>query len=259
MVAEFRSDLYLARIGIDDDVADVVPNLDTLRRLHHRHLRSVPFETLDIHRDRPLSLDVRQLFRKVVAERRGGFCYELNGLFAVLLEELGFPVTRLSGRVHSDSGAVGPEFDHLTLEVEVGGTPWLADVGFGECFDEPIPLNERDGASAEYFLTRSGGHWELRRRQPEGDERILYTFTTRRRRLEDFEEMCRFHQSPRSTFARAPLCSRRTARGRITLNGRKLTETASGAVTERELETDAEWDATLRERFGIRLDVDTRL
>ena len=85
--------------------------------MHRAHLLAVPFENLDIHLGRPISLDQDALFGKIVTRRRGGFCYELNGLFALLLRELGFEVTLLSAGVARADGGFGPEFDHLTLLV----------------------------------------------------------------------------------------------------------------------------------------------
>ncbi|HEX8536198.1 MAG TPA: arylamine N-acetyltransferase, partial [Cystobacter sp.] len=109
----------------------------TLRALHRRHIESIPFENLDIHSQRPIVLDEAAFFEKIIRQRRGGFCYELNGLFAALLRALGFQVAYLSGRVSSDGVRDdGPEFDHLLLEVTWNGS-WLVDVGFGDAFAEP--------------------------------------------------------------------------------------------------------------------------
>jgi N-hydroxyarylamine O-acetyltransferase len=116
-------DSYLNRIGCSGARE---PTLDTLRQLHLAHVSSVPFENLDIPR-RPIVLDEAALFAKIVGRRRGGFCYELNGLFAALLRELGFRVTLLSARVPNAEGRPVPEFDHLVLRVDLA-EPWLADV-----------------------------------------------------------------------------------------------------------------------------------
>jgi len=113
----------------------------TLNALHLAHLYAVPFENLDIHLRRQLSLDQAALFDKVVTRRRGGFCYELNGLFCALLRELGFRVTMLSAEVARQSGGFSPAFDHLALLVDLD-EPWLADVGFGNGFRLPLRLNE---------------------------------------------------------------------------------------------------------------------
>jgi hypothetical protein len=105
----------------------------------------VPFENLSIHLGEPVSLDERDLIGKIVGRRRGGFCYELNGAFALLLEALGAQVSRVAARVYGEAG-LGPPFDHLALIVRpAGGSgPWLADVGFGSHSDFPLLLDRRD-------------------------------------------------------------------------------------------------------------------
>src|SRR6266540_1131840 len=100
---------YLCRIHYRGGLA---PTAAILRELHRAHLLTVPFENLDIHLGRPILLDQEALFDKIVTRRRGGFCYELNGLFALLLRELGFDVTLLSAGVAHADGGFGPEFDH---------------------------------------------------------------------------------------------------------------------------------------------------
>ena len=134
----------LERINYGDSTA---ATLDTLRAIHHAHLLAVRFENLDIARGRKIVLDPESLIRKIVQERRGGFCYELNGAFAALLRSLDFSATLLSARVARGEGGEGPEFDHLCLQVD-WDDPWLADVGFGESFLEPLRL-ETDVAQAD--------------------------------------------------------------------------------------------------------------
>src|SRR3954469_25022236 len=91
---------------------------ETLRGLHLAHLLHVPFENLSIHAKEPIVLNDAALFEKIVTRRRGGFCYELNGLFGMLLSNLGFKVSKLSAQVANDAGQFSPEFDHMTLLVE---------------------------------------------------------------------------------------------------------------------------------------------
>ena len=105
---------YLNRINYH---GGLMPNAETLCGLHTAHLLAVPFENLDIHLGRPIVLEEDALFDKIVTRRRGGFCYELNGLFAGLLRELGFDVTRLAAGVINSTGDFSPIFDHLTLMV----------------------------------------------------------------------------------------------------------------------------------------------
>src|SRR6476660_7309603 len=107
---------YLRRINYHGEQA---PTAAVLRDLHRAHLLAVPFENLDIHLGRPIVLDQAALFDKIVRRRRGGFCYELNGLFGLMLRQLGFDVTLLAAGVARADGGFGPEFDHLTLLVRI--------------------------------------------------------------------------------------------------------------------------------------------
>ena len=142
---QFDIDAYLQRMGYYGDRS---PTLETLRALHRAHLLSVPFENLNIGLGWPILTTEDALFQKIVVGRRGGFCYELNGLFAALLRVLGFDVTLLSARVVNGAGEVGPEFDHLTLLVQLEEC-WLADVGFGDSFIEPLRLHEPEAQVQE--------------------------------------------------------------------------------------------------------------
>ena len=215
---------------------------------------SVPFENLDIALKRKILLDSEAFVRKVVAERRGGFCYELNGAFAALLEALGFRVTLLSARVPRQDGSETPEFDHLTLRVDVD-EPWLADVGFGDFVLEPLRLQtvieQRQGAGV-FRIDKHGDDLHVEKLQEDGSIIEQYRFTLQPRRLEEFAGMCEFHQtSPESPFTRKSVCSLATLQGRITVADRKLIETNNGARQERILVSDDEWTYVLKEKFGV--------
>src|SRR5438046_10751117 len=106
---------YLERIGYRGRIR---PGPDVLRELHRKHLLSIPFENLDIHLDRPIILTEKAFYDKIIREHPGGFCYVLNGLFATLLDELGFKVSMLAARVAREVGGVGADFDHMTLLVQ---------------------------------------------------------------------------------------------------------------------------------------------
>jgi N-hydroxyarylamine O-acetyltransferase len=140
---------YLQRIGY---LKPVKPDVQTLHGLQHAHLLAVPFENLDIGWKRPIRLDLESLWNKLILQRRGGFCYELNGLFAELLKSIGYDVTYLSARVFNNKGQPGIDFDHLALLVQVPDSPvrWLADVGFGDSFRLPLNFDER-GEQPEGF------------------------------------------------------------------------------------------------------------
>jgi N-hydroxyarylamine O-acetyltransferase len=219
-------------------------------------LLAVPFENLDIAQGTPIVLDEQRLFDKVVVRRRGGFCYELNGLFAALLRALRYEVTLLSARVYQGSG-FGPEFDHLTL-LAAGGQlpgPYLADVGFGECFREPLPLvdgAERVDGGRGYRLAWGGAEWQLHEREAGGEWRPAYAFTLRPRQSADFEDMCRYHQtSPDSHFTRGRIYSLATPDGRLSLSETRLIVTRGGERMERPIETEAGFWQAMREVFGV--------
>jgi N-hydroxyarylamine O-acetyltransferase len=244
---------YLDRINYTGALA---PSAETLRGLHVAHLMSVPFENLDIPLRRPIVLDEAALFNKIVERRRGGFCYELNGLFACLLRELGFNVQMLSAGVMGRDGQFGPDFDHMTLLVTLEQR-WLADVGFGDSFREPILLDERcdqpqDGRA--YRLDQDISHLILMQRERDGNWEAQYRFTLQPRQLADYQEMCLFQQtSPQSSFTQRRICTRATPEGRITLSDMRLITTVNGTRTERTLADPAEYARMLHEHFAIDL------
>ena len=254
-------DAYLRRLGAERprgaaDPADATATVEVLRELHLRHLRTVPFENLSIHLGEEIVLEEKRLLDKVVGARRGGFCYELNGLFGALLTALGFEVTLLAARVHGDGGRLGIPYDHLALRVRaVDGSEWLADVGFGAHSHYPLAFGER-GEQED-----PGGTFRIAEAGPDldvvVDGRPQYRLETRPRELGDFVAGAWWHStSPASHFTQSLVCSKVTEDGgRITLSGRTFKVTGlDGARAERELITDEEVLAAYRERFGIELD-----
>ena len=248
---------YLDRI---DYRGSLEPNAGTLRALQLAHLQTVPFENLSIHSGEPIVLDDRALFEKIVTRRRGGFCYELNGLFASMLTALGFSVVKLSARVANASGEFGPDFDHMTLMVTAPDAPqtrWLADVGFGDCFNEPLLLDSREaqqqGARA-YRIDAAEDHLVLMQREGEGEWQPQYRFTLTPYEYADYAAMCCYHQtSPQSHFTKARVCTRTTPEGRITLSELRFITTANGERDERMLDDESAYQSVLREQFGIEM------
>ena len=240
---------YLDRIGYRGALS---PNANVLRELHRAHMLSVPFENLDIHISREIVCEEQRFIHKIVNERRGGFCYELNGAFAALLRTLGFQVTLLSARAPRSDGSDGPEFDHLALRVDLDEA-WLADVGFGDSFLDPLRLQsglEQAQIGRVYRLQSAADTWQCEVKT-DGEWKKEYLFTLQPRQLCDFAEMCRYHQtSPESPFTRKRVCSRATMDGRITLADGKLIETHDGVREEHEL-SDSEWRTSLRDLFGV--------
>jgi N-hydroxyarylamine O-acetyltransferase len=242
---------YLDRIQYK---GQTTPSSETLRALHRAHLLSVPFENLDIDLGRNIPCDEAAALHKVVDLNRGGFCYELNSAFAALLRSLGFQLTLLSARVARADGSASPEFDHLTLRVDLE-EPWLADVGFGDSFIDPLRLEpgvEQQQGSRTYRLLQQGDSIHMERTGTDGRWTRQYSFTQTPRKLSDFAAMCQYHQtSPQSHFTQNRVCTKATPDGRITLSGHKLIETKNGIKTERELKSEEEWKAVLNERFAV--------
>ncbi len=245
---------YLERINYRGSLD---PSEESLRGLQVAHLLAVPFENLSIHAGQPIVLEDEALFAKIVGRKRGGFCYEANGLFAALLRALGFDVVMLSAGVAKAEGGFGPDFDHMALMVTLERR-WLVDVGFGDSFLEPLLLDER-GEQAQggraYRILADGPYLLLMRREGEGEWEAQYRFTLRPHGYADYAEMCRYHQtSPQSHFTRGRVCSRATERGRVTLSGmRFITTSKDGVRQERALTGEEEYAAILREHFGIEM------
>ena len=242
---------YLDRIGYK---GPLTPNAETLGSLHRAHMFTVPFENLDIGLGREIVCDEARFLHKIVHERRGGFCYEMNGAFAALLRALGFQVRLLSARVTGGDRSDGPEYDHMALLVDVE-EPWLADVGFGDSFVEPLRLEpglEQEQFGRRYRVTSEDGRlcYEA---NTDGVWKRQYTLTLQPRQIPEFAARCHYHQtSPDSAFTRKRVCSLATPEGRITLTGHKLVET-HGGVREEKLLGDDEWRASLRDLFGVTL------
>lgn len=246
---------YLRRI---DAPRPYRPDAESLATLQYAHLQRVPFENLDIHRGVPIVLDLDAIADKIIGRNRGGYCYELNSLFAALLEAVGYSVDLVSARVASADGKLKREFGHMALVVHVvdRAMPFLVDVGFGDGFTTPIPIDadvevpDRDGAvrlradgSKWSYEENGGGGWQLR-----------YAFTLRSRRLSDYAEMNEWQQtSPESKFTSRTICSMLTDEGRATISGNSLIITRGRQRVQCEL-SPREIERELHDRFGLAVD-----
>ncbi|GAA3681011.1 arylamine N-acetyltransferase [Lentzea roselyniae] len=228
-------DAYLQRIG--------APRSSSLTELHERHLLSVPFENLDTHMDTRIVLEVPWLYDKIVVQRRGGFCYELNGMFAELLRHLGYSVELLAARVFNGE-TFGPPFDHLALLVD---DAWLVDVGFGAFTLHPLSWASREDQKDPFGVFRLvdvGDDVEVRR-----DGEPCYRLERRPRQLAEFVPTCWWQQTaPESHFRRGPMASLALPDGRITVTGDKLVVTEGDRKTSTDVEDSA---AAFLQHFGI--------
>jgi N-hydroxyarylamine O-acetyltransferase len=246
---------YLQRIkaeGIEN------PTYSFLSKLQEQHLFTVPFENLDIHRRKRIVLEESQIYQKIVVRGRGGFCYELNGLFCWLLRSLGFSVSMVSSQVYrSAEERFTPEFDHMVLLVDLDNT-YLVDVGFGDAFRIPIAMP--DG-----MVEDIGGKYRVRpvsaahdrfvlQKQDKDNWQHLYCFSTRPRVISDFEEMCTYNQtSPESHFTQEIICTIATKNGRVSLSDKFLTITDGNSKRKITVDSDEDFKQKLRDHFEIQL------
>jgi N-hydroxyarylamine O-acetyltransferase len=245
---------YLNRLAIES--TNLVPNLENLELLQKKHLLQVPFENLDIHWRRPIILETKKFYEKIVDEGRGGFCYELNGLFYELLSEIGFQSKIISAKVSKGNGQFGAEYDHLTIVSKVDDREYLVDVGFGAFTAEPLKfvLNEEQTDQNGTFLIRKYDeeYFEVVKKDDDGWQ-SEFIFKDLGRDLAEFTGMCDFHQtSPDSHFTRGRVCSLMLENGRKTLTDKKFMITENNEKTEAEVNSDEEFDRILAGEFGIR-------
>ena len=259
---------YLRRIGLR---ARPATDAEGLRAVHRAQHFAVPFENLDLHLGRPYALTPHHLARKMVARRRGGFCYELNLLLAAALRGLGFEVEILEGQMRRREGGFGPPFDHMTLRVVLPDGDWLADVGNGETFQRPLPwdgswtpqerggawrvVRHADGQPAAEPRAASANAWRVEYRAREDAEReTVYHFRSAPVRARDFGPMCVFHTtSANSQFTKGWIVTRPLeGGGRVTAARGLLMTTRDGAMERHAIRSASELEAILAERFGMR-------
>ncbi|MGW5867944.1 arylamine N-acetyltransferase family protein [Streptomyces sp. NPDC055239] len=258
---ELDIEAYLARIGHEGEVK---PDFDTLRALHGAHVASIPFENLEMMLGRPVPLELAALQDKLVRQRRGGYCYEQNLLFAAALERIGFAVTGLGARVRVGASS-RRAVTHMLLKVEADGRQWHCDVGFGaEGLLEPIPMgdgndvpqNVRQGEWRFGIVQEANGARVLRTEHADGwfD---LYEYTLEERLPVDYVVMNHYTSThPRSSFIRRPVLQRAAPDVRRTLVGEHLTVTRpDGTKDERDVSVDELSEVIARE-FDIELGAD---
>ena len=253
---------YLNRI---QSAGPVDTTIATLRQLHYQHLLTVPLENLNIYYGREIVLEPEALFTKIVTQKRGGFCYELNGLFYELLRAIGFSVKRVSGRVYEPGKGFKNEFDHLAIIARINNIDWLVDVGFGRRFSHyPIPLIlnqiQEDSSGCYMIATHDETYLAIQQQDEAGAWVAAYIFTLVPRELSEFVAMCHYHQtSPASFFTQNKLCTLVTAQGRITLTDDRLKIT-EGRQSMEEIVTDTDYfEFLLTKHFSIHMKQDGSL
>lgn len=249
-------DQYFERIGYQGNAA---VNEETLMDLHLAHTTNVPFENLDVFYGKPILLDEASLTKKIVHGRRGGYCFEMNGIFSLVLQKLGFKVTNLLARVSRD-GVNYSARTHQALLVEIGDRSWLADVGFGnDGIMSPLKIEENVDQSQFAHTYRLVTHPEfgyaLQKKEENGDYRSMYALSLDGCYPVDFEMSNHFTSTYReSLFTQMRMCTMPTREGRITLTDYHLKIVTNGKVQERDIGGESEFKAFLTETFRLNLD-----
>ncbi len=242
---------YVDRIGYSGSLE---PRLETLIGLHRAHLQTIPYENLEIHFGHKLELKLERIFERLVLEHRGGWCYEMNGLFAWVLREIGFDVRLVSTQVTRADGSLMAPGDHVALIVQPETESqklWLADVGWGNGFFDPLPLEVgkyRQGF-LEYRLISHGQMWRFFNQQYGADG---FSFTLEPRQLEEFQERCTWQQSSaESGFVRVTVCQRFTPDGINTLRDATLIRLTASGELRHTVSSFEEYEQILREDFKL--------
>lgn len=244
---------YLRRIGLAE-ATPLPPTLETVRLLVGRHVRSIPFENVDVQLGAPISLDLPSLEAKLVHARRGGYCFEQNTWLAAVLGALGLPVTTLAARVRWNADGPTPR-THMLLRVEIEGVPWLVDVGFGGFVPTaPLALEERGPQATDlgtFRLHREGAFTVLAAAAHDGVFHDMYAFTDEPHTAVDYVAMNHFTSThPSSRFLRHLIVARPTETARHALLDdewivRDPAGTTRTRVARREI------PRLLRERFDL--------
>ncbi|GAB4453895.1 MAG: arylamine N-acetyltransferase [Bacteroidales bacterium] len=246
---------YINRIKY---IGGLNPNLETLKALQKSHLLNIPFENLDIHLNNSIELKLDKIYQKIVVNKRGGFCYELNGLFHYLLQSIGFNSKIISARVYDSSNKrFGDEYDHLAIIVKLDQSEYLTDVGFGEFAFNPLKIepNTIQSDTRGNFIIETHEENYYKVSKIENDiKTIEYIFSLQEREFSEFNQMCIYHQTnENSHFKQKILVSKPTENGRITITGNVLKISQMGAVKVNEEIEDGDFENQLLKWFDIKL------
>jgi len=244
---------YLKRIKVK---VDPKVDLQTLTLLQKAHLLNIPFENLDIHNNTEIRLDINRIFTKVITNGRGGFCYELNGLFYELLLRIGFEAKLITCRVYKAEKGYGLEHAHMAIIVALDDGEYLCDVGFGAFAMGPLALNMgtlQQDLKGVFVIEKYEDEYFRVSKLKDDQATPEYIFKKKAMTYTDFVEMCHYTQtSPDSHFTQKKIISRPTLTGRISLSAKTLKITVGNNSTAYPLLNKVDFDNKLWEYFNIR-------
>ena len=252
---------YLERLNY---TGPLTPDKTTLDSLVRAHQMAVPFENLDVYdAGREIRVDTAGLYDKIVTHRRGGYCFELNGLFMSLLKNLGFKGFPISVRVVWRLDIYMP-ISHRASVILLDGKRYFCDVGFGgpqpcTALDLDNPNPQRSGENEFIFDKAADGDTVIWRLTPEGREKLL-KFSERPCENVDFLAPNEYQsRNANSGFKRTRMVNIATDSGSVSINDNVLRIHHNGLVTEKTLEREDELSEALRQYFGIVVDFPLRI
>ena len=253
-------DAYLSRLGVVIEP----PSVEGLFRIHRAHVERIPYETTWIHMGEQWGIDDGSSMKRIALDRRGGYCFHLNGSLARLLASLGYDVSHHIGGVHGPEPSTDDLTNHLVLVV--AGLPtidnpegrWYVDVGLGDALHDPLPLRAgtyRQGPMTFVLEETPNGiaDWHFVH-DPQGSFSGM-NFHAAVTDLDAFEARHqRLSTSPESGFVRTVSVQRRTGRGVVVLRALTLTERSHHGTSTRHVTQRDEWFALLADEFLLPLD-----
>ena len=254
VVKQIDIDSYLERLELQKEL----PSLDFLKKIHRNHQIVFPFENLDIHFKRKITLEIDSIYFKLINRKRGGFCYELNLAFYHLLVNLGYDCHLISAQVwnHTDK-KYGPKYDHMALLVYIKEEIYLCDVGYGGQDSFIFPKKVKEELQIDfnrYFLVTKNvdGIFFLKKSENGVTFDVVYKFSAKIRESIEFLSMCRFQQNAaESSLVGRKIMTKLTKNGRIKLTDNKLIILEKGEIVEESLLNEDAFYVKMEEYFGI--------
>jgi len=243
-------DRYLERVGLS---GPLTPNLVSLRALHRAHLTSIPYENLDVQFGRPVTIEIPAIYEKIVVNKRGGWCYEMNGIFGWALKELGFRVTRVTGSVMRQVMGDASNGNHLVLKVELDEGLYLGDVGFGDGPLEPIRVapGKFTTHGFSFDLAQVDENWWRLHNHPRGGA-PSFDFNVAPADETLFATKCSWLQTAQeSIFVQNAVCQRFTPAGISILRGRTIRRIAGESASDTLLNSADEFIHVLESEFAL--------
>ncbi|MBI2707449.1 MAG: GNAT family N-acetyltransferase [Proteobacteria bacterium] len=233
-------------------------SLETLKKFHAAHVFAIPFENLDIHLHVPIVLEEQHLFDKLITRKRGGYCYELNGLFYYLLQSLGFKTHLCRARLIDEDGELLPDSSHMINLVTLDQR-WIADVGWGNGLIYPLCLDteaEQIQYGQAYKCSKNAEGFDVWQKREHGKWEKLHSLTLHKQEMADFQGRNLYHQTtPSSPFAKERICTKPMEEGYLILKGNRFSyDTPQGQNIEI-LERDEDYRQILKDRFGLVLEI----